>query len=201
MKINFQPGISRYLSKGLILFLKRSINSGKTWHLSIFSNQIDTKVRHFIYSVTYDHFSIVHLFICFPLLNIFFLFSFADNFELNAQVPAAFPFSTCQRHFEATLLDFPHLCLQRDTIHCCNGLPKRKGKNIFFFNSRGDIHNWHIHWILKLIPKLHMNLACFWIFKTMVFCYQNCSDLLWEKIVLVIEKNFWNSRPRIYKFF
>jgi hypothetical protein len=22
----------------------------------------------------------------------------------------------------------------------------------------------------------------------------NCSDLLWEKIVLVIEKNFWNSR-------
>ena len=22
----------------------------------------------------------------------------------------------------------------------------------------------------------------------MVFCYQNCSDLLWEKIVLVIEK-------------
>ena len=28
----------------------------------------------------------------------------------------------------------------------------------------------------------------------MVFCYQNCSDLLWEIIVLVIEKNFWNSR-------
>ena len=24
----------------------------------------------------------------------------------------------------------------------------------------------------------------------MVFCYQKCSDLLWEKIVLVIEKNF-----------
>ena len=28
----------------------------------------------------------------------------------------------------------------------------------------------------------------------MVFCYQNYSDLLWKKIVLVIEKNFWNSR-------
>ena len=28
----------------------------------------------------------------------------------------------------------------------------------------------------------------------MVFCYQNCSDKKWEKIVLVIEKNFWNSR-------
>ena len=24
----------------------------------------------------------------------------------------------------------------------------------------------------------------------MVFCYENCSDLLWEKIVLVIEKSF-----------
>ena len=28
----------------------------------------------------------------------------------------------------------------------------------------------------------------------MVFCYQNCSDQLWEKNVLVIQKNFWNSR-------
>ena len=28
----------------------------------------------------------------------------------------------------------------------------------------------------------------------MVFCYQNYSDLLWEKNVLVIKKNFWNSR-------
>ena len=26
--------------------------------------------------------------------------------------------------------------------------------------------------------------------KIMVFCYQNCTDLLTEKIVLVIEKNF-----------
>ena len=36
----------------------------------------------------------------------------------------------------------------------------------------------------------------YWIFQTKatVFCYQNCSDLLWEKIVLVIKKNFWNSR-------
>ena len=37
----------------------------------------------------------------------------------------------------------------------------------------------------------------------MVFCYQNCSDLLWEKIVLVIEKIFeirgWG--PRICKNF
>jgi hypothetical protein len=37
----------------------------------------------------------------------------------------------------------------------------------------------------------------------MVFWYQNCSDLLWEKIVLEIEKNFWNSRlnPTVQLFF
>ena len=35
----------------------------------------------------------------------------------------------------------------------------------------------------------------------MVFCYQNCSDLQWEKIVLVIEKNFPGWRPRISKIF
>ena len=40
------------------------------------------------------------------------------------------------------------------------------------------------HWHLYQIPYMHK----------MVFCYQNCSDLLWEKFVLVIEKNFWNSR-------
>ena len=28
----------------------------------------------------------------------------------------------------------------------------------------------------------------------LVFCYQNCSDPLWEKNVLAIKKNFWNSR-------
>ena len=26
----------------------------------------------------------------------------------------------------------------------------------------------------------------------MVFCYQNCCDLLWERIVLVIEKKIWD---------
>ena len=34
----------------------------------------------------------------------------------------------------------------------------------------------------------------------MVFSYQNCSDLLWEKIVPVIEKNFWNSRLKPENF-
>ena len=28
----------------------------------------------------------------------------------------------------------------------------------------------------------------------LVFCYQNCSDSMWEKNVLMIEKNFWNLR-------
>ena len=28
----------------------------------------------------------------------------------------------------------------------------------------------------------------------MLLCFQNCSDPLWEKIVVVIEKNFWSLR-------
>ena len=52
---------------------------------------------------------------CAAFFNDFWcFFCFADHIELDAQVPASFSFSTCQRHFEATLLDFPHLCLQRD---------------------------------------------------------------------------------------
>ena len=31
-------------------------------------------------------------------------------------------------------------------------------------------------------------------FSEIVFCYKNCSDLLWEEIVQVTEKNIWNSR-------
>ena len=27
--------------------------------------------------------------------------------------------------------------------------------------------------------------------RVMVFCFQNYSDLMWEKNVLMIEKNFW----------
>ena len=42
-------------------------------------------------------------------------------------------------------------------------------------------NNWIKRWFLILI---------------FVFCYQNCTDLLWEEIVLVkvIQKNFWNLR-------
>ena len=34
----------------------------------------------------------------------------------------------------------------------------------------------------------------------MVFCYQNCSDLLWEKIVLVIEKKLLKFKAEGRKF-
>ena len=49
--------------------------------------------------------------------------------------------------------------------------------------------------------KWRATWKCSWEVNILVFCYQNCSDLLWEKIVLVIEKTFeiqgW--RPRICK--
>ena len=38
------------------------------------------------------------------------------------------------------------------------------------------------------------------LFSDLVFYYQNCSDLLWEKIVLVIKRNFWNSRLKVENF-
>ena len=48
----------------------------------------------------------------------------------------------------------------------------------------GSLSNMYSHLSEKKEKKLEM-----------VFCYQNCSDLLWEKkIVLVTEKTFWNWR-------
>ena len=43
-----------------------------------------------------------------------------------------------------------------------------------------------------------MTLLC--LLRYLVFCYQNCTDLLWEKIVLLIEKKFWNSRLKAENF-
>ena len=34
----------------------------------------------------------------------------------------------------------------------------------------------------------------------LVLCYQNCSDLLWGKIDLAFQKNFWNSRLKAESF-
>jgi hypothetical protein len=71
-----------------------------------------------------------------------------------------------------------------------------------FANMYVEVWMFHIEYdvIFVLIffdcSKLRKQISC-WsktTTLTMVFCYQNCSDLLWEKIVLVIEKNFWNSR-------
>ena len=39
--------------------------------------------------------------------------------------------------------------------------------------------------------KKFLKVSLFSRWQIVVFCYQNCSDLLWEKIVLVIKKNFW----------
>ena len=51
------------------------------------------------------------------------------------------------------------------------------------------------HYLSIPFIKMFMILN-FFVPHEMVFCYQNCSDdlILWEKIVLVIEKIFLNSR-------
>ena len=72
---------------------------------------------------------------------------------------------------------------------------------------------WHIFWQRKVTFKIiwltFFRCRKFLLWKLcqniveISFCYQNISHLLWEIIVLVIEKNFWNSswRPRICKIF
>ena len=86
----------------------------------------------------------------------------------------------------------------------------------FFFSVRVEANLCYFfeNWLMKLkLSNLYytntfkQNLAYFYlsepILKThfamvdpvaVVFCYQHFSDLLWEKIVLMIKKNFWNLR-------
>ena len=69
------------------------------------------------------------------------------------------------------------------------------GTKTNFFTSKEEKTSQKSNLFLKLSVFPWLNFFSIHLFvKIMVFCYQNCSDLLWEKIVLVIEKNFWNSR-------
>ena len=68
-------------------------------------------------------------------------------------------------------------------LSICNAVCKVRLKVRFQFS-----HGYLVHWMsIFLLFFLILLIA-------MLLCYQNCSDLLWEKIVLVIKKNVWNSR-------
>ena len=61
------------------------------------------------------------------------------------------------------------------------------------YENRGNwaqCRNGKVNWKIEF-QALGKRIQCL---VKLVFCYQNCSDLLWEKNILVIEKNFWNSR-------
>lgn len=58
----------------------------------------------------------------------FFVYLYIDNIKLDAQVPATFPSSQSQRHHQVTVLDFPHVRVQRNRVHSRDGVPKRKGR-------------------------------------------------------------------------
>ena len=64
-------------------------------------------------------------------------------------------------------------------------------------NSNATAKNSQLFSKLKVV---HLKSRKYMTSGYMVFCYQNCSDLLREKIVLVIEKNFWNSRLKAENF-
>ena len=63
------------------------------------------------------------------------------------------------------------------------------------FNVKNSCSLYEMH--SSITQNLMVTDDCFFlflVFQEMVFCYQNCSDLLWEKNILVIEINFWYSK-------
>ena len=71
-----------------------------------------------------------------------------------------------------------------------------------FLTQSGQV-DWYcltVHTASQTIVNCKLKWYAIFAISKMVFCYQNCSDLLWEKIVLVIEKNFWNSRLKAENF-
>ena len=86
------------------------------------------------------------------------------------------------------LLFTVHSTLERKKIFTSHAIA-------FFFENRllkEGINHRQMKKYWKFLQKNRGIPPCFfwgWERVTTVFCYQNCSDLLWEKIVPVIEKN------------
>ena len=82
-----------------------------------------------------------------------------------------------------------------------------RGRNQRFLNSKFKTLYFMIRDYLPLLNFVRQLCTCLYIngffVEEMVFCYQNCSNLLWERIVLVIEKKIeiWGWRSRIFKNF
>ena len=76
-------------------------------------------------------------------------------------------------------------------------------RGIVFFALKCSCFNSAVLFKKQSVIYWRAKSSCQAVQMKMVFCYQNCSDLLWKKIVLVIEKKFeiqgW--RPRICKNF
>ena len=99
------------------------------------------------------------------------------------------------------------------SIYFCCALPSDNGAKVFMSLPKKYIISWifflknKLQFLTRLnveiISRENSELWKCYALTEMVFCYQNCSDLLWEKFVLVIEKIFeirgW--RPRICKNF
>ena len=75
-----------------------------------------------------------------------------------------------------------------DEIICCIDIPEFALliKTPLFYEVNSLSRNWLGISEIFLLDALET--------LQMVFCYQNCSDLLWEKVELVVEKNLWDSR-------
>ena len=60
-----------------------------------------------------------------------------------------------------------------------------------------SVFQFSFSWIESFEEFTFLNIWC-----KIIFCYQNCSDLLWEKIALVIKRNLIRDwRSRIFKMF
>ena len=80
---------------------------------------------------------------------------------------------------------------------------KEKSVPMGFSNNRGRIQRLYLFYLLELKPTCTV-LCCFLyslsICIGLVFCFQNCFDLLWEKNVLVIEKKLLKLEAECQEF-
>ena len=126
------------------------------------------------------------------------LHSFVDSlcfFEILAD------FFKVLQSYQTKLEAWTRICLSSGT-HLFPPKSRLLSRNLFALST--CVSKWVIIASCSHFFKTYSKfITCFhksWIYETLVFCYQNCSDLLWERIILGIEKNVWNSRLKAENF-
>ena len=139
----------------------------------------------------------MNIIICFSaLFLVLFLYVYCNKTDMYSNLFSQIIWALCLRLISYYVLTFFR---PASVSEGCKKLLLLVCTFLYHKDNRTDITHEILSGYSFRTHNLFWNMSNWYLMiKVMVFCYQNCSDLLWEKIVLVIEKKNLNSKLKIF---